>query len=771
MHGPAMTSTATEATPKSHAPKSAATNWEHQDVTGLTRLLGLHEKTPPTPSTATLLAATAHIDAIATGDTRSTITFRNSWREAQRSDPQFACVYRDLADEQPLANSNTDWLKKKEKFFLDGEHILHYFDDLTDEGRIVVPASHRPATLNAMHTARHQGHRGYSETLRALSQRFWWPRMNRDVKDFVLTCTPCRRAKLTARRLGELQPIIVAEPFHTWSMDFVGPFPKSTAGNTYVMTMVDQFTRRPIFEPLTAITAETASEALYRRLITQYGCPQRILTDRGSQFTAHLFRNAAKLFGVKQLFTTAYHPQSNGKTERLNRVLKEGLRTARATAGDWDTLLPALEFAALTAHHSSVGTSPFEMMYGRQAQIPLDVVFGNKRNRPANERAHASDSYVNALAAKLRATHEIANRIQAERASQAKADHDDRYSPVTHVVGRQVYLYKPIAQPGPRKLLSHWQGPYTVIEFVAPNNVVIEDDVTHKRSRVHVLRVREVTERPARLLPPPSELPPLPQNPPIVVEAAPALAPEPLAPQADELAPAPPPSDAQQDAPPLPYAAPQPPGTAPPPAASQPENAQAEHKTNDDKRVSTRSSKRKEPSPTTDSERKAPALPVATTTRVQRQRAEVETDLIAFQDPEMTKAEPDSFYLGKVEPLQHPDEHPGTVLTHIWSTQHGAMPLALRSYAPLHYRPLRNGRWTERCSKSPPASFTPWLMTIPHENIFAKSVNLTRDGKLLPDFLANLKGALKPLSALRAIPTWSATKPSASTTSTTHTAK
>ena len=430
-----------------------------------------------------------------------------AWKLAQLQDPEFESVVRKLRGLEPSAETKKGWLPKIANFYLDSNDILHYNDDssidATNEqtGRVVVPESKRLDIMVSYHDAKSRGHQGVNQTRRTIREKFWWPGLTRDVKEYVLSCVSCRKTKLTRQKLGELVPIIIAEPFHTWSMDFIGPFPKSDEGNTHVLVMIDQFTRIPIFEPVKEQTADAAAKAMYKRLLSRFGVPVRVITDKGAQFTSELFRKVSRLFGVKNIYTTAYHPQSNGKTERLNRVLKSALKTQMAKNRDWCDLLPAIEFAVATAFHSALNTTPFEMLYGRMAMQPLDVLFGSRADRRKHQEQLNNGDYVAQLADRVRRAHEAANEHQLREAKKMQEHYNQKAKPVQpYAVGKSVYLYKPNLGKGlgPKKLMHNWIGPYTVVEFLPPNNVVIENDANKERSTVHVLRVREVPIRPAK---------------------------------------------------------------------------------------------------------------------------------------------------------------------------------------------------------------------------------------------------------------------------------
>ena len=132
----------------------------------------------------------------------------------------------------------------------------------------------------------------------------------------------------------------------------------------------------------------------------------------------------------------------------------------------------------------------------------MDILFGSSKDWDNHEqRMRNDDNYVRDLASRIQRAHDAANEYQLEEAKKMKATYDARTKPIKpYAVGKTVYLYTPNvgAKKGPRKLMHKWSGPYTVVEFLAPNNVIIEDNVKKTRKTVHVLRVREVPKRPEK---------------------------------------------------------------------------------------------------------------------------------------------------------------------------------------------------------------------------------------------------------------------------------
>ena len=183
---------------------------------------------------------------------------------------------------------------------------------------------------------------------REVLSSFYWPGVTAAVKKFGQSCDICQRVvpKGTTRKAPLGSPPLVDTPFSQVAIDLVGPIsPASKAGNRSILTWVDYATRYPEAVALKGTEKERVAEALMD-IFCRIVVPREILSDRGTQFTSDLMKEASRLLGVKQLHTTPYHPQANGLVERFNGVLKSVLKKmCEERPVDWDRYLAAALFA------------------------------------------------------------------------------------------------------------------------------------------------------------------------------------------------------------------------------------------------------------------------------------------------------------------------------------------------------------------------------------------------------------------------------------------
>ncbi len=167
---------------------------------------------------------------------------------------------------------------------------------------------------------------------------------------------------------------VISQPFERIAMDIVGPLPRSTQGNRFVLVVCDYATRYLAAVAMKHIDAASVAEELIK-IFARVGVPKEVLTDQGTNFTSQLLTELYRMLHVRPIRTTPYHPQTDGLVERFNQTLKLMLRKTTVKQGkDWDKLLPYLLFAYREVPQASTGFSPFELLYGHQVRGPLDIL-------------------------------------------------------------------------------------------------------------------------------------------------------------------------------------------------------------------------------------------------------------------------------------------------------------------------------------------------------------------------------------------------------------
>ena len=248
------------------------------------------------------------------------------------------------------------------------------------------------AILRQCHDSPSAGHFGRAKTFEIVTRDFFWPRLRRFVKRYISTCDACARAKAPRHKpYGFLVPLPVpSRPWSSISMDFIVALPLSSSGNDTILVTVDRFTKMAHFSP-TKTTAEAPDIAhlFLKDVYRLHGLPSDIVSDRDKLFNSTFWRHFLTLLDVKPNMSTAFHPQTDGQTERVNQVLEQYLRIfCNYQQDDWQEHLPLAEFAYNNAAHASTGKTPFVANYGQHPTTPATTPLAapESSSNPAAER-------------------------------------------------------------------------------------------------------------------------------------------------------------------------------------------------------------------------------------------------------------------------------------------------------------------------------------------------------------------------------------------------
>ncbi len=370
-------------------------------------------------------------------------------------------------------------------------------------GRLLVPEALRPEVLQWGHESRLVCHPEIRRTLFAIRQRFWWPTLAADVRQFVLACPTCAQCKPVNRSPdGLLHPLpIPSRPWSHIALDFVSGLPPSK-GNTVILTVVDRFSKAVHFIPLPKLpSARETAQLMVDHVFRLHGLPVDVVSDRGPQFASRFWKEFCRQIGASASLSSGFHPQTNGQCERANQDLERMLRCLTSNnPSSWCQQLSWIEYARNSLPVAASGMSPFECSVGYKPPL-----------FPSQEPDAAVPSAL-AFVQRCRRTWERVREILLRTAGRTKAAADRRrLSPPTYVCGQRVWLSTkdlPLRSPS-RKLAPRFIGPYRVTKVVNP--VAIRLKLPPALGRVHpvfhVSKVKPVFSsplNPAGDRPPPS---------------------------------------------------------------------------------------------------------------------------------------------------------------------------------------------------------------------------------------------------------------------------
>lgn len=231
--------------------------------------------------------------------------------------------------------------------------------------------------LKGLHDAQYAGHVGGHRTVKNVERLYWWPGMGNEIREYVKGCEVCQRNKGSQRQpAGKLVPLPL--PSGAWeyvTADRITHLPKTKAGYTAIWVVVDRLTKMTHFAPChDESNVEEIADLLVKHVFRPHGMPKVVITDRGSEFCNKFCDAVCRAVGTIHSKSTAYHPPTNGQSERMNRVLEDMLRHyVNPRQDDWDTMLPILEFAVNNSWQESVQNTPFYLNTGRHPRTPDDL--------------------------------------------------------------------------------------------------------------------------------------------------------------------------------------------------------------------------------------------------------------------------------------------------------------------------------------------------------------------------------------------------------------
>ena len=342
----------------------------------------------------------------------------------------------------------------------------------SDTGRqLYIPPSAadlRKQLMEEHHDTTLAGHLGMDKTLACLARNYFWPRMKQDVHDYVRTCPCCQFNKGRNRKPGGLlQPLPVPE--RRWecvTMDFITNLPKTAAGYDAILTCVDKLTKMVHLAPTrTTATAPDTAQLYFSTITRLHGLQSSIISDRDPKFTSKFWEALMDLLGTRLGRSTAFHPQTDGQTERAHRTLEEILRSyVSARHDDWDQRLAAAEFAINNAPSASSGESPFYLNYGFHPLTPATLGL-HRLDRTSNQ---AATDFLRRMHGDLETAKGLLEQARERQARYANTKRED----VSFSVDDNVLLSTAnlrLKTDGPAsKFNPKWCGPFKIIERIGP---------------------------------------------------------------------------------------------------------------------------------------------------------------------------------------------------------------------------------------------------------------------------------------------------------------
>lgn len=311
------------------------------------------------------------------------------------------------------------------------------------------------------------GHLGVDKVHESIRLKYWWPTIYADVETYVKTCNRCQMAKRNYNKfnppLGTMPPV---KRFERWQIDILGPLAKSPDGYSYVLLLIDAFSRWTEAFPLRTQGAKEIARVIYDQIICRYGAPRILFSDRGRSFMSHIVNGLCEIFQITQHHTSSYHPQTNGLVERQNSTIAQTIRTYCGKDQNlWPIHLQSVMMAIRKSPASNTTEfSPYYMVFGQEMKLPFDIALIPKENL-----SQATKDHIKEIQSNLEIVHEIAKENDKRHKAYDKERHDQRAKIPDFEAGDLVLkAINKVPVGVSRKLYDKFEGPYR-IQYVGQN--------------------------------------------------------------------------------------------------------------------------------------------------------------------------------------------------------------------------------------------------------------------------------------------------------------
>lgn len=348
-----------------------------------------------------------------------------------------------------MGTKDARWGVQNELILYDGRAYLQPTSALVD------------VVLSGIHDSAHEGNQ---KTIERVRRDFYWKGWKKTIQDYIRNCVVCQRNKWeTLQPAGLLQLLPI--PTAIWadiSMDFVEALPK-VSGKSVLLVVVDRFSKYAHFIPLGhPYTAESVARVFFSEIFRLHGLPETIVSDRDKVFQSAFWKELFRLSGTKLSFSTAYHPQSDGQNEVVNRTIEMYLR---CLTGDrprrWLMWVPWAEYCYNTSYHTALQTTPFKLVYGRDPPRLLNYDGGLSKVEVVDQALIDRTSFLQEARTRL-----------AEAQQRMKTAYDGHHRLIDYKVGDWVWMklqpYKQlsVSKTTFTKLSPKFYGPFEVVEKI-----------------------------------------------------------------------------------------------------------------------------------------------------------------------------------------------------------------------------------------------------------------------------------------------------------------
>src|SRR6266498_3809975 len=381
--------------------------------------------------------------------------------------------------------------KQKKKFLAIARHFVWESEELqrkTGKRKVKVLQNFQVILLlQVLHDSLTAGHAGVSKIFQVVQQRYYWPQMFEDIRNYVKTCDDCQQRE-GLQKNNIIHPIPAKAPFQRIGIDIVGPLTITRRGNRYIVTAMDYFTKWPIAKALKEAMAKAVSKFIYQKIICEHGCSEVLQSDQGTHFVNRVIEDLTEKFRIKYRLSSPYHSQMNGLVERFNQTLCEKLAKLLEETDQWDEFVDPVLMAYRTTKHSATGVTPFLLTYGREVVLPIDET----KPLTIHERMMSIVKEIPHIREEARLMIQKAQDRMSQRTPEKE---------IKFIVGEEV-LCRDSAKESwySGKLEPKWKGPYQIAAVLLNGSYKIADQEGVLRTPVNEDRLKPYNQRSLELI-------------------------------------------------------------------------------------------------------------------------------------------------------------------------------------------------------------------------------------------------------------------------------
>ena len=386
--------------------------------------------------------------------------------KAQRDDAVVGPIYDIVLKKKELQKDELKLLSKESKTLLRQRRNLEIVDNVLVRQtktlhQIVLPGCYHRMVYRELHEK--LGHLGSEKVWDLARKRFYWANMQRSIEHFIrkqCRCIMSKKPPVLDR--APLIPIVATFPFEFVTLDYVH-LDRGKGGYEFALVIIDHFTRFAQIYATKKNDGISAADKLFNEFMLHYGFPKRIHSDQGKEFENKLFKRLQELTGISKSRTTPYHPECDGMSERMNRTLINMLKTLNdKEKSNWPKHLSKLAFAHNVTVNKSTGYSPYYLMFGRSARLPIDEVFGIDLSEGEVKMRKSWKQYAEDWQTSMNQAFDIAKKHAIASGTRNKNQYDKRVRGAEIVVGDRV-LYRNREKGGTGKLRNFWDNNVYVV--------------------------------------------------------------------------------------------------------------------------------------------------------------------------------------------------------------------------------------------------------------------------------------------------------------------